>query len=302
MKKAILFSIMASLLLFSCKKDHKNTPDPASKTHKVNFTVSGSSEITSSTGKIQVNSLKTNAQTSIVGYMDLLYYYVFQADGTTLVHALKQDSTQTNFGNISDNLPAGTYTIMIVTGKKGLVLTTAQVLGFNEELIYYSNAPGVTPWLDTFYSKFQITVADADINQNVALNRIVGQLEVKILDTIPVAAKSLAISVKNENFELRIPSMIPYNAKLLTDSIILAASAKGLPNFTVDQIIANTVTPFTVTIKCYDATNKLLGNVTVNSVSCQQNTRTILSGKLFGVGNGYGIGVSDWKPPIYVNF
>jgi hypothetical protein len=303
MKKAILFSLMACLLLFSCKKEHSAAIKPVQKTYQVNFTVSGSGQqLTGSTGKQQVNSLKTDAQISIAGYMDILYYYVLNSSGT-VVHILQQDSTQTNFGTISDNLPAGSYTIIMVAGKKGLVYNNATPTGENTAfLIYYDLVNGVTPWEDTFYTKFSLTVTNSNINQSVTLSRVVGELETKILDTIPTTANSLVISVNNEDFEIIVPDWKPYNAKVFTDSIVLAPAAKGKANFTVDNIIGNTFAPFTVTIKCYDNTNKLIGNVVVNGVTCQQNTRTILSGKLFGSGTGINVGLGGWKTPININF
>ncbi|HZX58055.1 MAG TPA: FimB/Mfa2 family fimbrial subunit, partial [Mucilaginibacter sp.] len=191
MKRALLYMVLSVLFFYSCKKDHSAGTAPSSKTYPVNFTVSGASQITGSTGKLQINGLKTDAQTSLAGYMDILYYYVLDANGN-VVHALREDSTQTNFGTISDQLPAGTYTVVMVAGKKGLIYNNGNSVGAAKGsfLIYYDLTSGFQPWLDTFYTKFSLTVTNVPISQNVALSRRVGQIEVEVQDTIPATANS----------------------------------------------------------------------------------------------------------------
>jgi len=309
MKKAILFSIMASLLLFACKKEHSSGTNPPKGTYKVNFNVSGFTEsiVNSTKNGPQVNGLKTYAAINITNYLDQLYYYVFDSKGNQ-VHYLSQDSTTTNFGSISDNLPAGTYTVVIGAGKKGfstftsfttLTATNGWYFGYNSN----NYSVPFAPWLDTFYDKFQLTVS-GDVNQNVQLNRIVGQLEIVIQDIIPVTADNIVVNISQENYGL-----IFFPAEKLTmsspmvNTITLTNAIKGTANFTTTNILGNTATPFTVQVTCYDATKKILGSVTVNNVTIQKNTRTILSGKLFGSANGFTVGLGTWNPtPITIPF
>jgi hypothetical protein len=309
MKKAILFSIMASLLLFSCKKEHSGgngTGNPVSKTYKVNFNVSGFSQSTITTGinKTGVNSLKANSTTTTAPNMDFIYYYVFDSGGKQL-HFATQDSTESNFGTISDVLPAGTYTIIIGAGKKGFSTFTYPV-PVNTWFFSYNKTRNTEPnnhWQDTFYDKFQVTVS-GDINQNVTMSRLIGVLEINILDVIPPTAKNITISVNNEDYFYTIfPGETPSQPDTLMSNNILPAAVNGTANYKKDIIIGNTTTPFNVVIVCSDASNKTLGTATISGVTCQKNTKTILSGNLFGQGSSFNITLNPLNPtPITVPF
>ena len=325
MKKAILFTLVASLLLSSCKKDHSggnNTITPVPKTYKVNFNVSGFTQTitNAATNKLQTNSLKTAAITGIGGNLDQLFYYVFDSQGK-LVHFLSQDSTTTKFGNISDSLPAGTYTVVIGAGKKGFNIFTSGPGDTPENDWYFSYTPNyyyslnkiIAPWEDTFYDKFQITVA-GDINQNVSLNRIVGQLQVVVLDAIPAAANSITVSINPEDIAFRFYPTEQLIGQTLTgppatgvttlDTSFISSAAKGTTNYTITSLVGNTINPFTVKITMYDASQNIIGSAEADNVTCQKNTRTILSGNLTGSNNGFNITVGGaWNPnPITIPF
>lgn len=301
MKKAILFTLVASLLLSSCKKEHSGGTKPTNGTYKINLNVSGftQSVVTSATNKTQVNDLKTAAVTGIGGFLDQLYYYVFDSNGK-LVHFLSQDSTASNFGAISDNLPAGTYTVVIGAGKKGFntFSLSTSLIPQNGWYFSYNPSPYAIPlaWLDTFYDKFQLTVS-GDVNQTVQLNRIVGQLGVVIQDTIPASANTIVVTITQEDYALMFfPTEKLAIANTLVNTITLPAAVKGTNTFTTTNIIGNTATPITVEITCFDAAKNILGSVTVNNVSIQKNTETILTGKLFGSANGFNVSLGAWTP------
>ena len=304
MKKGLLYSLLIIFFFCSCKKDHKNVTAPDQKTYKVNFNVldSGQTIGNSIKNKVQVNSLQVSS-IGIAGYLDQLYYYVFDSNSNRL-HFISQDSTATNFGSISDNLPAGTYTIVICAGKKGLnafntqtgVTPGAQCLfGYLTNL---TNDLSTPQWSDTFFDKFQVTVS-GDINQSVNLSRMVGQLEVQIQDAIPTTANSISVTMDQEYFDfMGFPTVQLDMPRTLVNTTILPASAKGSPNFITTSMIGNTSTPFKVTINCYDGAQKVLGTAIVDNVVCQKNKRTILSGKLFGSANQVIIGINPWNPTV----
>ncbi|WP_299581625.1 hypothetical protein [Mucilaginibacter sp.] len=313
MKKAMLYTLVATLFVFSCKKDHSkdsNGTNPAGKIYKVELNVSGFTQtITNSTSKkVQGKGLKTDAVTGISGYLDQLYYYVFHSDGTfKLVHTLVQDSTSSNFGNISDSLSAGAYTIIIAAGKPGLTSSlsvrspgTSYLTGTN--YIFYKGGP-FAQWKDTFYGQINITVT-GDVNQDINLNRIVGQLEVDITDAIPATANSISITVDLDDLNFLLNSQTPTQAAKPTYTTTIPASAKGKTNYTFRNLIGNTATPFNVTIVCYDAAKKVLGTALVTNVTCQKNKRTILTGSLFGTNNNFTVSLNDtWNAtPINIPF
>ncbi|MGF7039507.1 hypothetical protein [Mucilaginibacter lappiensis] len=312
MKKYAPLLLLVCFFAFSCKKDHRSGTDPDIKTYDIKFNLSDSTQlITNATGhKIKVNGVKTNATPIPItnDYFKSIRYVVYGAAGNVF-RALNIDSTASNFGTISDKLPAGTYTIGIGAGKAGL----KSILGYpavgSDYQYYYadnnnSNA-AVFPWGDTFVGKFKITV-QGDINQTVTLSRIVGQLEVNIEDAIPANVKTIVVTVNKDYYYYAFGAEQPNYSGLSTLTTVVPDAVKGTTNFKVDNIICNTITPFSVTITAYDANHKSVGaGVTVTNVICEKNRRTILSGKLFNglVNNNFSIGINDWDPdPINVEY
>lgn len=314
MKKYLLFLLVSSCFTLSCKKAHHSDPDPDPKTYSVNFSLSGFRQaIASAPGSKQVNGIKTNATPTPVtaDYFKMIHYRVYNTINThySLFHSLSIDSSASNFGTISDRLPAGNYTVGIAAGMAGLkfderVFNTA---GDVTSGISYGYAnPQNLAWKDAFFDKFELTVS-GDINQNVTLSRVVGQLEVNIEDAIPVNAKTIAVTVTNDAFYYVFNTEQPEMTRPMTFTTLIPDVAKGKPNFKVSSLIANTVAPFVVKITCYDANQKNIGpGVTVPNVTCQKNTRTILSGKLFDYSSfdTFTIGINnDWDPtPIVIHY
>ena len=299
-KKAILLFVAASGLLFSCKEDHSAT-NPAKKTYQVNFNVSGITEqIIGSTGKKQqINSLQTNVATGITASIGVLYYFIYDSKGA-LVSQLTQDSTTANFGTISSNLTAGTYTIVFVGGKSALnmVLTddlsTADIEGY---------PTGYVPWKDTFIDKFQLVVSTSSITQTVVLSRIVGELSINILDKLPANANSIALTVSNEFENYSFLDKAPYGTSApYTATFTVPTSAIGTESFKRSLIMINTTLPFTATIVCYDANKKIIAQSIVTNVSLLVNTQTILTGYLFGADSGFNISLNQGWDPNTINF
>ena len=279
MKKLIFLLIIIPFILFSCKKVHSGSPSPSGKKYKVTFNVSNFSQRQGTfSSKVRVNALSSDTITNLNGYLNLLYYEAYNNFGRAENHPpIVQDSTMANMGTITDSLPSGTYQIYFVAGKKGLMLNN-----------YYLNAQanygyGGYNWQDTFWGTANITVGSADIKENIILNRSVGKIELQILDNIPANADSLIMTIAKDNNVLSLngagPGIGQVDASKL--AVLIPASAKGHPNFTIDKLVAGAYEPFTITIACKDAWNNIIAQTTVNNVSVSHNTKIILSGKLF---------------------
>jgi hypothetical protein len=279
MKKALLFSAIAALLFFSCKKNHSASTGPSGKKYPVTFNVTNF--ITSHGGfaiRHGANNLSDTVSVASSG-ADLLYYLVYDQFGKT-VHNFPtvQDSTNANFGTVTDSLPAGSYQVVFVAGKKGLQVTGA---GQTASAIF---GYGGTKWQDAFWDGINVTVGANGVSQDVTLKRVVGKLEVDITDAIPANADSLEINVNPESDSRQITDGLPNGqpAGVVDYREKIPASAIGTTNFTMDRLIGNTAIPFTVVITARDASNAVIGSATVNNVSVTSNMKTILSGNLFG--------------------
>jgi len=298
MKKALLYSLMVFFLLFSCSKSNNVTLThlpPSSKKYAVTLNVSGFTIIKNagSVTKKQVDGLKTNAltDTSSNDTLNVLYYAVYDSTGI-LVNKITQKNTDANFGAIIDNLPAGTYSVALVAGKTGLSYGTGTSI--NAANFYYSDN---YVWHDTFFKTFSLTVSGGNVDQNVTLERFVGQLEVNINDAIPSNVATIVVNEAGEWDEYRLIGPQGPNGISITTTI--PTSAIGTTNFQIYSIVANTATAMNVVISCYDASNNLIGSTTVPGVTFIANTRTILSGDLFGGNTTFQISLNDtWNPLI----
>jgi hypothetical protein len=322
MKKTLLFMTMASFFLFSCKREKSNDTKPSPKTYKVTFNVSDFTQtiLNSVSGKQQVNSLKVDSATNnIAAYTSVLDLCIFDSQGN-LVRKLQQAAGAANYGVVADSLAAGTYTVVVDAGQSLLKLSVGEVStglplhpGLTTGILYYrSSVPGGRPanegpWFDTFYKKFQLTVVDSPINQNVILDRIVGKLEVDFNDVIPQSAARVDMLVRKENFEFGINNGLPQtvNTDTVTFHFPIPASAKGTSNYKISQIILNTGVPFNVTLTAYDNTNKVIALHSVQNVSCQVNKRTILTGNFSNTSPDNSLNVSlnsDWGTPTTIHY
>jgi len=278
MKKSLYILFVAPLLLFSCKKDHTVPKTQSPKLYQVNFKVSN---FTNQQGNFSLrqhtNSLKLSSLTSPGTYLDLLYYYVFDSNNN-VVKQKYQDSTMADMGKITDSLPAGTYTLAIVAGKKTLSIRDD---GFGPYFYYPNNH-----WQDTFYDSFQLTVGSSNINQDITLTRDVGKLEVQLLDnTLPSTVDSLVVhvygDVANKTLIDGRSSGLPSQAQPVTYSFLIPASAKNKPGFTADMIIASPQDVY-VDIAYKDSNNKLIFVPNTYMLAAfNLNTTMVLSGYLF---------------------
>ncbi|MDN5286996.1 MAG: hypothetical protein JWR38_3270 [Mucilaginibacter sp.] len=286
MKRYIPFIILLFLCLTGCKNDKQNTPSPSGKTYKIVFNASSSSQSINSTGAKVVNSLKTNAVGPVSSSAKRLYYIVYDSSGK-LVHEIGQDSTVSDFGRIADDLPAGTYTCYFGAGQNYFYSTIASSTFLNYRGL------GIPPtWEDWFYKKITLTITDSNINQDVVLERMVGQLQLNIEDAIPASVLSISITTIGEL------AFYDYLQGAFTHSQDIETFV-GIPtaNYKPTLLIGNTATPISIKITCYDSKG-VVAQRTISNVQFTKNVKTILSGKLFTASKGdFAVGVNDTFDP-----
>jgi len=300
MKKLLLFAVLFGVALSSCKKGSTPKPNPSDggKTYAVKFNVSGfTQEITNGAGQ-KINGLNTNAVTA-PGVQRLYYFAYDNSDFGKLVHRLVQDSSAANFGNVEDNLPAGTYNIVFFAGASDLVYYNTS--GFADGFLENPRAA----WSDAFSKTLTITVGGGDISQNVTLNRVVGKFTVKLLDVMPANASTLTVTVNKDRKRYLFKSSSPDASSpapgIFTTTI--PASAIGKPNYSFSMLLMAAANDVTVDIKCYDAAKKIIGQALVTNVSVQPNVQTILSGKLFTPDSDFSVGLdTGWDTPIDIQY
>src|SRR3569833_838500 len=293
MRKTLLLAVLPALLLFSCKKEHSASKLSSGKKYKLTYNVTNLSQQRASfslkqkTLSITRHSLADSGVVLEGSAIDVLYYYVFDPSqpGEPTVHMITQDSTLCDqFGILTDSLPAGRYTIAIVAGKKGLISQNGG------DALHTLAGYGSLNWQDTFFYTAQIDVSATSSTYDLTLHRIVGKLELQLLDSIPAAAKTIKMAVYQEFSALNL------GFQVIDDGIVdtgftfktIPMSAIGKPDFIVDRIQGATAFYLDVYISALAASNHVLANVKVSGVKCNPNAKTILSGKLFGGSGGSG--------------
>jgi len=271
--KKVLPILSLAFILFACKKSNNEEAKPEVKKYNVTFQ---SSEFAQGISILNKNSAAPAAiGDTLKNYSDNLYYYVYNSAGS-LVNTITQSATAANYGTISDKLAAGSYTVYF-TAMKG----SGGVINSNESSTV-ACYPNNGYWNDTFYKKVTFTVASADVNQTVRLDRVVGGAEVTLTDVIPSNAYKITILVQNDANTIRLATGGWEVGVTKTKDFILTAEDKGQKNRTFLTHIANTSAPVVLNIRCYDSNNGLLAEKIVSNVNVYKNKKTLLSGNLFG--------------------
>jgi len=317
MKNILLLSAAVCMMLSACKKETQEAARPLNdkaKKYAVKFNVKDFQQTVEKISAVKGAS-KTAAE-PLAGRVNYLYYMVYDSSGTE-VSRRWQDSTGNTlkylipnteayieplgnrpFGDITDSLTAGTYTIVFAASQKMISINSHSEEGLgvvfynplNEASFYYER--GLNSWSragDTFFKKLTLTVKSEDCDTSVSLNRIVGKIRIHLKDALPANADHFEFQFLNENEAYKFSTEQPFGNT--TDDefhfpVLINNSQKGQPDYTYEKYIINTATPLNVVIMCYDASNNLIASKTVNDVRCYKNKITVLSGKLFNSSGG----------------
>lgn len=269
MKKIYLIFSLFFLLFAACKKDGKapvkpNTDDDGKK-YEVNFNIGIDADEQNLQRSSKIKKLN-NTAANLADMATFLAYYVFNSDDK-LVTSLIQTSSTPNFGKITDGFTAGTYTVVVVATKN--------------KPTEYDSKHIVALGSDTFYQKFELTVTASTVTQNINLQRVNGQLEVKLLDAIDDETLSIQYSLEND-YSLLLNNGTPDINKPYrrSETKNIAPALFGTTNYTYKTYVTNTVKPIKVVVA---VSNKIFGTYgkVIDSVMIYPNTRTVLSGNVF---------------------
>jgi len=236
---------------------------------------------------------------------DNKYYNVPETPGLQGINPVNQP-----YNVITDSLAAGNYTIVVAGSNDRIELNNWDSNREQEWPLYYPLKPVSTDNVyftkaavfvadgldlqprsnEIFLGKIRITVNNQDSQQNITVNRIVGQLEVNIEDAIPNNVAYLGVIRINEDGGYLLYDETPFGTTSLPDEDwegdyernIITTADHGKTNYKTDRFVLNTITPIPVQIVAYDINNNVVAQATVNNVQMYKNKRTILTGKLFG--------------------
>jgi hypothetical protein len=278
MKKLIVALVLTGML-FSCKKENTPLEDQQVKrpvTIRIpDFTTSR-------------ENFRVNADSSLAGITDL-YYFSYTNNGV-LVHEMHQDSTDPNFGTFTDSLVPGNYWVAVIASQQPLVMHTPGTI-----LNHYfdpgqASVDAWNPYKDVFHNTLAITVPASgnSVVTDISLHRIIGKVELKILDALPANHVNGFIDayfvnppaeVYIEGGTARIPS-IPMTSKLTRRGQSLFEAYM----FGIDD-------SFDLRIDYKDKNTGALLQKVIPTILIWQNQKTIIQGYLYGAPGNAGFQV-----------
>lgn len=291
MKRVLFIPLLASLL-FACSKETVNNTTPtgheptnqAKKPFRVSVAdfIKQEEDMRSARKKDASSSLTAREDSSRISD---IYYIAYNSSGTR-VNFIHQDTTTApgNFGTISDSLAPGSYTIVLIASEKPLY--TDPILS-NSNISAHSFGPsfigglGIDPLGDLFLKKIpvEISATGNPTDLEVSLNRIVGKLEVNILDALPAS---------NANGFVRVqvtPLSVAYyiaNGSLSTpESLWLWYGTRKDQHHFADYLFGS-ANEFNVIIEYQDKNTGETLSKTIEHVTCSTNKKTIITGYLYG--------------------
>ncbi|QJD95773.1 FimB/Mfa2 family fimbrial subunit [Mucilaginibacter robiniae] len=245
-RKLLTLSVAATMLLFSCKKEHSNPTDSSSnKTYQVSFNVS--SELTQSTTPLisasssQMHTLAAAKPIPVAtAYLTALFY---DANSKLLQRVDQTKASTTNYGTISVQLPVGTvYAFFIATDDNSYTLSTstnnkqdAAKMPKGYPVISYDNSYFGPPTTSVF-TKGQALNITAPSTQAISLSRAASRLTV-VVDDVPPANTSYTYTQAPPNNALDLLSQTGEHTNIYSSVAQGLNPTAGQSGYTYEAII-----------------------------------------------------------------
>lgn len=214
-----------------------------------------------------------------------LYYVAYNSNGTKVSYIHQDTLNSSNFGVISDSLAAGNYTIFVIASGKPMYVEYVKMPG-NTSINVAKIGPflygiGVEPMGDAFYKKLQIEITPSSNVplMELSLNRIVGKLEVHVLDALPATHANGLVRVQVT------PLTTFFN---LNDSTVTSPDpvwewfGKRIDQTSFVNYLLGSTNEFNVKIYYKNKTTGENLVKTIEHVTCLTNKKTVLKGYLYG--------------------
>jgi hypothetical protein len=214
-----------------------------------------------------------NSPDLLLNNLGELYYFVFDATGR-FVHQKKQLKGDPSFGQISDELKVGQYTIVLLSCTGSITVgTTITTLAATK--IMSTPASG-----DIFYKKLAVTVTAQGISESVLLDRVVGCVQIRVMDRISDNIAKVEFQIENETpyFGINTGEVEVGNLESRSVSADLNDSNRG--SLTLGLLIMNNQAPITANLKFFDASNNMITAKRIPGIVNIRGTKVSVEGRL----------------------
>lgn len=289
MKKYSVFLFLI-LLLFSCKD---SSEDVIEATYPVVISVKNLSGILPGSK----NALTFNSVDSLLNKFGVINFLVFDATGKFVRHK-KQVKEDKPFGEISDELKVGQYTVV-------LLASTGEIsVGTNLTTLAVTKISSLAASGDIFYKKISINVTSQGVKESLFLDRMTGCVVVKIEDRITDNIKKVELQVENEtpyfNINTAEVDLITKEERLVAEIV----TASNRDSFDLGLLLINNQIPIIANLRFLDASNKLIVAKRLPAITNIRGHWVSAEGKLSEFASaGFTIGYnSTWLDTIVVRF
>ncbi|NIG54480.1 hypothetical protein [Chitinophaga sp. Cy-1792] len=289
--KLLKITLAAGLLfMMACNKNDNSstppTPPPGSKV-AVQFSVDGFSQIVTGMSNAKaaynIDTLKK--------YISNLAYLAYDSAGNQVSAQYQTVNTNpNNFGQISDSLVPGKYTIITVGAPNAIKLNDWQNVGTwqpyplaTSRIVYGSPAYGPASVYETFYSKTAVTITKDTAISDLTMNRIVGKAQVIVEDSASFDVVNAYYNVESQEYDMG-PDTVYYPMDWTYNG-----TRDGRMNFTnvslgiKQRFILNDITTFSIYLEGVK-NQAVISRKTISAVRCYHNKITTLQGSIMGSG------------------
>lgn len=308
-KLPLLVATLASLYLFSCKKENKSSgaveptsTTTADKKYPVGFSLSAdfSQSITNihSLAPKNPTAVLATSQDSLKQNIQYLYYFLFDANNK-LLHQITQQASDANFGSIVDTLSPGTYTAQFIGSKYvpyfDFDASTKLIQTYNAHFPAFSN-----DWPSTYVKQYNLVVGNTNQQQKLVLDHAEAQLLVNLLDTIPANVATINVNFNYKNVYPFLATTTAFNSYHTTYNMNTTITSAQRSAGGFQQLATNLVGPdlITVAITAFDSNGHALYQAGIPAVNLVSGKKTVLSGYLFKPNNGGSGGFSVGAQPL----
>ena len=278
-KQIILCAAMALLCLSCSKKDeHLNL-----QSHQVAFHVAG---MVAETEPMQAPSVRKVAPLTDDDGQQMTMLLLF--DGPDLL--VQQENTDPNFGTI---------TVLLTTGTHHLHFIATRSAG----LSYADGVLSCTSLRPTFGKHYDLNVSGSS-DENIALDRLTGQVVITIEDEVPTGAKDLRIQMGDSYMGI---DPTTFNG-VRTGSFDQTVSISGKVGTSDNEWKINVLVPeyqteheTTFTLTATNTSSQIIGQAT-GTMPCNNNTKTLLHGNLFTGTRSFLSLTTSWNADNDVSF
>lgn len=291
MRKYLCYLFLAFFLFSSCEN---STEDVVEQTSPLIINVLN---LKGDTLPVTKGASVSNSIDSILNNFGVLNYLVFDATGK-FVHQKKQLKGDEAFGQITDELKIGQYTVVLISSTGEIRLPT------NITTLTATRMSSAANSGDIFYKKLTVNIPPQGVIESVLLDRIVGCLQVRIEDRITDNIKTIELQVENEMPYFNINSgMVETTAK---EQRLVSASvnASNRDSFNLGLLLMNDQIPLIAQVRFLDASNKTITMKQLPPITNVRGQRISAEGTISDfMSLGFSVGYNDtWSDTIVVRF